>query len=317
MKQKLISLASRAYLKISRVPQLVVMTFHRVGEKQPITPAHIRHHMAFLARHYEMIVPSQVANGKPPARAAMVTIDDSHRDLYEHIFPVAQSLNVPITICVPTDYFFRNRWLWFDRLYWVLERATAGAEAQLDGQWMRVGDVQSVAKIKAILKRKMPADRDRALESIEKQLRCVSPPAPADGYEPVLPVEMQGMLASGLVEICAHTVSHTIATVLPDQELKRELAQGKDELEKFTGRKVASFCYPNGEAGDFDDRTTQAVQAAGFGAALTSVEGINRMAGLDPYRILRIHAHPQTSTFEKEASCLGEWRRRFAGANNQ
>ena len=60
MKQKLISLASHAYLKIGRVPRLVVMTFHRVGGKQPITPAHIRHHMDFLARHYEMIVPSQM-----------------------------------------------------------------------------------------------------------------------------------------------------------------------------------------------------------------------------------------------------------------
>lgn len=314
MKQKIISLASRAHLQISRVPQLVAMTFHRVGGKQPITPGHIRHHMAFLAKHYEMITPSRLATGKIPARGAMVTIDDSHRDLYEHIFPVAQSLNVPITICVPTDYFLRNRWLWFDQLYWILERVATGAEAQIDGQWMRVGDVESIATIKGILKRKMPADRDSALASLAQQLICVPPPAPMDGYEPVLPDEMREMLASGLVEICAHTVSHTIATVLPDQELKRELSQCKEELEKFSGRKVVSFCYPNGETGDFDDRTTQAVRATGFSAALTSVEGINRMNGLDPYRILRIHAHPQTSTFEKEASGLGELRRRLAGA---
>lgn len=310
----LISLASRAHLKISRVPRLVVMTFHRVGGKQPITPGHIRHHMAFLAQHYEMITPSLLAAGELPARVAMVSIDDSHRDLYEHIFPVAQSLNVPITICVPTDYFLRNRWLWFDQLYWMLERATAGAEAQIDGHWMRVGDVESVAKIKAILKRKMPADRDSALASLAQQLRCVPPSSPTDGYEPVLPDEMREMLDSGLVEICAHTVSHTIATVLPDQELKRELAQSKEELEKFSGRKVMSFCYPNGEMGDFDDRTTREVRAIGFGVALTSVEGINRMNGFDPYRISRIHAHPQPSTFEKEASGLGELRRHLAGA---
>ena len=314
MKQMIISFASRAQLQFSRAQQLDVFTFHRVGGKIPITPDHIRHHMTFLAAHYEMISPSQLVAGKLPARAAMVSIDDCHRDLYEHIFPVAQSLNVPITICVPTDYFFRSHWLWFDQLYWILERATLGAETQIDGQKVRVGDVESIAKIKAILKRKMPADRDSALAALAQQLRCVPPLVPTDGYEPVLLDEMREMLASGLVEICAHTVTHTIATVLPDQELKRELSQCKEELEKFSGQKVVSFCYPNGEAGDFDDRTTQAVQATGFGMALTSVEGINRMSEYDPYRIVRIHAHHQPSAFEMGASGLGDLRRRIAGA---
>jgi len=317
MKQQIISLASRAYLGISRAPQLVAMTFHRVGGKHPIGPAHIEHHMSFLAKHYEMISPAQLADGKIPARSAMVTIDDSHGDIYEHIFPVAKSLNIPITICVPTDYFLRGHWLWFDQLYWILERAATGAKAQIDEQSLCVGDTDSVAKIKGLLKRKMPAERGRALDSLAQQLRCVPPRSPTEDYVPVSQDQMREMLASGLVEICAHTVSHTIATVLPDQELKHELEQNKDELEKLSGRKVVSFCYPNGEAGDFDARTTQAIRAAGFGVALTSVEGINRTDKIDPYRITRIHAHAQLSTFEKEASGLGELIRNFSGTNRQ
>lgn len=316
MKKTLISAASKAWLRLNRKPRLVVLTFHRVGGDQSITRAHIRHHMSFLARYYEMITPSRLMAGDLPARAAMVTIDDSHRDLYEQIYPEARALKIPITICVPTDYFFRRRWLWFDRLYWMLERASPGTEARVDGQFLRVSHAPSVAGMKSYLKRLMPAEREAALASLAAQLRCTPPPAPADGYEAVSSEEMREMLASGLMEICAHTVSHTIATVLPEAELRRELAQSKKELQEFAGREIGSFCYPNGEAGDFDDRTTRAVREAGFGMALTSVAGTNPSNSFDPYRILRIHAHNDPGTFEKEAAGLGDLQRRLAITNH-
>jgi len=316
MRKALVSAASKVWLRLDRQPRLVVLTFHRVGDGHPITRDHIRHHLTFLARHYEMISPTRLLAGNLPARAAMVTIDDSHRDLYEQIYPEARSLKVPITICVPTDYFFRRRWLWFDRLYWMLERTSSGAEARVNGQVLHAGHAPSVAGMKAYLKRLLPAEREAALDSLAGQLHCTPPPAPADGYEAVTGDEMREMLASGLTEICAHTVSHTIATVLPEPELRRELAHSKKELEEFAGREVRSFCYPNGEAGDFDDRTTRAVKETGFSMALTSVAGTNPSAGFDPYRILRIHAHRDPSSFEKEVSGLGDFQRRLAAARH-
>jgi len=271
--------------------------------------------MSFLARHYEMVSPTQMMSGQLPSRAAMVTIDDSHRDLYEQIYPEARSLNIPMTICVPTNYFFRQHWLWFDQLYWMLERAKAGATANVNGHTLRIGDRMSIDDIKRYLKRLLPTEREAALETIAKELGCTPPPAPADGYEAVRPDEMKEMLASGLVEICAHTVTHTIATVLPPDVLRDELAQSKKELEAFAGREIGSFCYPNGEEGDFDSRTTEAIRAAGFRMALTSVAGTNRPGALDPYRILRIHAQGNRSTFEKEASGLGDLQRSLKGSH--
>ena len=269
--------------------------------------------MSFLARHYDVVSPFQLASGQFGKHTAIVSIDDCHRDTYEHIFPVARSLGIPITTCVPTDYFLRNRWLWFDKLYWILERASAGATISLNGRTWQVGDFISMAGLKEFLKRQIPAERDSGIDSIAQQLGLRPPPAPVDGYEPVSQEEMREMLASGLVEICAHTVTHTIATALPDKEFRAELEQCKGELEAFSGHEVVSFCYPNGDTGDFDERTTLAVQQAGFKLALTSVAGINRRDDFDPYRILRIHAHGHNSTFEKDASGLGEWQHRLLG----
>lgn len=272
--------------------------------------------MSFLARHYEVVSPSQLVSGNFAKHAAMVSIDDCHRDTYEYIFPVAQSLGIPITTCVPTDYFLRNRWLWFDMLYWMLERTTAGRTIVLEGRTWQTGDVESIAGLKEFLKRQTPVERDSNVGAIARQLGLLPPPMPVDGYEPVSQSEMRDMLASGLVEICAHTVTHTIATALPDNAFRAELKQCKDELEAYSGREVRSFCYPNGDRGDFDERTKLAVRQAGFRLALTSVPGINRRDDYDPYRILRIHAHGHKSTFEKDASGLGEWQHRLRGSMN-
>lgn len=312
-KHYLLSRASQAYMRLNRQTRLVVTTVHRLSGDSPLKPEHIRHHMAFLAQHCDVITPSELSALHSRRTVAMVTIDDCHRDVYEHIFPLAKSLNVPITICVPTDFFFRNRWLWFDQLDWILKHAPLGAEVKVEDRTLLVGDAPSVARIKALLKRKLPVEREERIGSLAQALGCAPPPTPARGYEAVTQVEMKEMLSSDLTEICAHSVTHTIATVLPDEALGQELVQGKAELEKFCGREVAAFCYPNGGMGDFDERTGRLVKAAGYKMALNSVEGTNPLASLDPYRIRRIHAHRLKSVFEKEASGLGDLQRRVRG----
>ena len=309
-RQQLRSTMVKLYRWFDRAPRLTVATFHRIGDKSRITPAHVRHHMEYLARYNDVVLPSTFASLGVPKGAAMVTVDDCHQDIYWHLFPVAQALRIPFTICVPTDSFFRRHWLWFDQFYWMLERAPADAEVEAGGQRLRVGSAESVASMKSFLKRRLPAERDRLLASMGQQLKCVPPPAPQDGYESATQEQMKEMLASGLVEICAHSVTHTIATVLPDDTLRDELRRSKEELERFCEREVVCFCYPNGEDGDFDARTTEAVKGMRHKLALTSVEGTNPFP-FDPYLVRRVHAHEVVSVFEKEASGLGDLQQRL------
>jgi peptidoglycan/xylan/chitin deacetylase (PgdA/CDA1 family) len=203
--------------------------------------------------------------------------------------------------------------LWFDQVAWLLERARHGTVVEIGGLQIRVGDTDSVAELKKHLKRMLPPHRDSFLVQLSSQLGLLLPPSPSDGYEPVAQSEMHEMMRTGLVEICAHTVTHTIATVLPDASLRQELAQCKTELEAFCGREVTSFCYPNGEEGDFDGRTTHAIKDAGFKMALTSVEGNNTLSTVNPYYIHRVHAHRSDTVFEKEVSGLGDIQRRLLG----
>ncbi|NIR32795.1 MAG: polysaccharide deacetylase family protein [Gammaproteobacteria bacterium] len=313
---RIVSAGARAFTAVTRKRRLVVATFHRVGEGYPVGPRQIRHHMEYLARHYEPVPASEVVSGALPGRAAAVVVDDAHRDAYEHIFPVAVELRFPLSIAVPTDFFMRGRWLWFDQYYWMLRNAAVGAEADIAGNRPRVGDRASEAAAKLTLKRMRPTERAGFLVDLARQLGCVPPPASTDEYAPVTKPQMREMLTSGLVELCGHTVTHTIATVLEDDALRTELAQCKKELEGFSGHEVSAFCYPNGHAGDFDERTRMALKAAGYKLAFTSVEGCNPADTMDVMELSRIHAHRRSAVFEKNASGLGDVQRRLFGGDD-
>lgn len=311
MKDRAISLLSRLYLKVSWWPRMVAVTYHRVGPGTTTTRAHLRAHLEFLVRHYDVLVPSRLHSVRSKRGAAVVTVDDCHQDIYHHLFPVAKALNVPLTICVPTDFFFRRQWLWFDQVYWMLNHARPGCEVEVKEKRLVVGNRRSLDWLKTFLKSQLPQGRSETLRSLSEQIGCSVPDEPVDVYQAVTPDQMREMLSSGLVEIASHTLTHTIATVMSDADLQRELVTSKEELESFSGREVATFCYPNGHAGDFDQRTTRLVKAAGYKMALTSVEGINRLNAMDPYTVMRIHAHPRQGIFERRASGLGELYRRF------
>ena len=306
MKDGFLTLMSSCLSGLDRRAQLLVLLLHRVGLTTRITATHVRQHLQFMAAHYQIVTPSQWPTFKHARRVAMITIDDCHNDVYREVFPVAHELGLPITICVPTDFFLRNRWLWFDRFKWILSQAQRNQRVQIEEMPLIVGDTASHSALLQYLKQQTPHIRDTLIERLRVELGVIVPKCPVPGFQPVSHTDMRAMLASGLVELAAHTVSHPIMTRLSEQQLEQELVHSKQELEEFTGRKVAAFCYPNGEYGDFDELTRQAVAAAGYSYAFTSVEGLNYVGKMNSLALRRVHAHQRISVFHKHASGLGD-----------
>jgi peptidoglycan/xylan/chitin deacetylase (PgdA/CDA1 family) len=85
--------------------------------------------------------------------------------------------------------------------------------------------------------------------------------------------QVREIAGGGLVEIGAHTVNHAWLKGLPAPSLVYEVNQSKKTLEELTGKPVVSFAYPYGA---FDVPAIQAVAAAGFTSALSTVPGIDQ-----------------------------------------
>ncbi len=277
----------------------------------------LRRHFEYLRARFRLITPNVLVDeGAVRGQVALVVVDDAHGDIYEELFPLARSLGIPFAIAVPTDFFLRGHWLWFDAFAYLLENAPHGSCALVDGQRLVVNERTSVAAFKARLKRCLPEERDALLNALARGLGISLPSRPTGRYRALTVREMREMLASGLVELCPHTVTHTVATVLPPVRLDAELAACKAECEDFARRPCLAFCYPDGEPGTYDARTARALATAGFRLAFTSVEGINLPATLDWFALRRLHIHVSLGVLRKHASGLGEWLARWRPARH-
>jgi len=302
MRDKLLSLASRAYMRVSRKPRITVVTLHQVGPSANIKPKYVERCFKFLKHHFRLVLPSELGFVKHDRQTAVVTIDDGHADAYEYIFPIAKVIGVPMSLCIPTGFFFRNQWLWFDKVTWAMHRAKS--TAMVCGFRVDPNDSNSFTKLRQHLKRCPPALRDEVIHELIRSLDLAPPSSPPEEYRALTESEMREMLSTGLVEIVGHTVTHTIATVLSEKDLENELRESRREWESFCGRPIISFCYPNGNPGDFNQRTAAAVERAGYRYAFTQLEGTNLVRTMDPFELKRVHIHWRPGVCDKVMSGL-------------
>ncbi len=81
---------------------------------------------------------------------------------------------------------------------------------------------------------------------------------------------MKEMIASGLVEIGAHTVNHKQLTKITLSEVRFQLEESKKDLEKKLGITVVSLAYP---FGSFNAAVIDAAREAGFTGAVSIYSG--------------------------------------------
>ena len=298
--------ASRCYDWFQRRGRLVVVSMHRIRGQAAIGPDVVRRQLEFVAERYRVIRPSQFRAVGDRDRLAMLTVDDGHADVHAVIFPIAQDLGIPIVVCPSTDFLLHGRWLWFDKLSWAADHARAGAEFRIGETSVRIGDAPQLAAFRFHLKRLRPPERESVLRHACDTWGVDPPATPPEEYRALSRAEVTQMLRSGLLELCGHTVTHTIATALPDAELEWELKESKRELEERTGQAIAAFCYPHGGDDDFDQRTEQRVREAGYTMALTSIEGLNWSGKCRAMTLKRVHVHSRCGVFMKEASGLAD-----------
>lgn len=82
--------------------------------------------------------------------------------------------------------------------------------------------------------------------------------------------EIKEMSDSGLITIGSHTVKHGWLPATGTKQLRSELKDSKELIEKNIGREVGLFCYP---LGAHDDRVKDAVKDSGYSCAVTTNPG--------------------------------------------
>jgi peptidoglycan/xylan/chitin deacetylase (PgdA/CDA1 family) len=114
-------------------------------------------------------------------------------------------------------------------------------------------------------------------------------------------------LARGeLIEVGAHTVTHSVLSALPAAAQRDEIQRSKAHLEEILGHAVSNFAYPYGTRSDYTAGTVAVVQEAGFASACSNFAGVVRH-GTDRFQLPRVLVRNWTG--DEFARQLKEWFR--------
>ena len=115
-----------------------------------------------------------------------------------------------------------------------------------------------------------------------------------DAYKVALSWELiEEMAAGGLVGFYSHTKSHRKCDRLSEQQLREELGESKETIEKRLGRTCPFLCWPYGK---YNDSAVRLAGEAGYQALFTTDHGVVT-AGSDPSAIKRIVVKDKSEWF--------------------
>lgn len=243
-----------------------------------------------------------------PRRAVVVTFDDGYDDNHRIAFPILRDLGVPATFFVSTGHIESGRAYAYDWLVHML--CTAGdrrlriPELALDRALPPAREAR-LALGAELLDRMKTLDAPTQAAIIERIEREWSMPR-AGGHADCRPMDwrqLREMHAAGM-EIGSHGVWHHMLAKLPREEMRREVVDSKQALERELGTPCEVISYPVGGLDAYDEEVVRTVRDAGYRLGCSYRSGSNRLPLRQPYglRRLAVERHMGLAWFAAQAS---------------
>lgn len=323
----------------------IILIYHRVAEVSSdpqllcVSPKHFAEHLKVLQKHYQPIQLQSLArnlqDGNLADRAVAVTFDDGYDDNLFSAKPLLEKYNIPATVFVTSGYIGEQHEFWWDELDRLLLQPgklpenlsldvngkiflwELGADAfysqetyQLYRGWSVLeqgnpGIRQSLYRaLCAIMRPLAGKERQKVLEEL-----AVWAGMNQDGrttHRSLSSDEVSKLILKDLVDVGAHTVSHSVLSTLSTDIQKIEIEGSKQYLEDIIGRPVTTFSYPYGTRSDYTRNSVAIVRGAGFACACSNFEDIVWRSS-NPFELPRFLVRDWDG--DEFATHLGDWLR--------
>jgi peptidoglycan/xylan/chitin deacetylase (PgdA/CDA1 family) len=260
---------------------------------------------------------AMLERGSIPRRAVAVTFDDGYADVLVNAIPELKTHDVPATVFAVSRSLVDQDEFWWDELARVLlgpgelppvvelsldelqARWTLADHAVYDEEsfnrwrgwepWTAPPPTsrQSVFLEAWIALQRLPdAELRRAIEEIR---HWGSPQRQRSAHDRTVDAfGLRQLATEHVVDIGAHTVTHSALSALSPGEQRAEIEGSKVAIETAIGQSVRSFAYPYGRRQDYTAETVAFVRDAGYTCACANVHGVANV-DTDPFQLPRIH----------------------------
>jgi peptidoglycan/xylan/chitin deacetylase (PgdA/CDA1 family) len=333
---------SRALLRIPP-RRAAILSYHRIAKADvdpwdlAVRPDHFAEQLDVIGRLGRPLslrgLLHALKRGRIPRRAIVVTFDDGYADNLLQAKPLLERTDVPATVFLTAGTLDSSQSFWWERLTaifltpgrlpvsleveigekvhrWTLGRDSeySAEDVRRDEGWRGWHREEPTARhriyldLYRLLQPMREAARDRVLAALCSWAGSGSNSGLEDAR--ALSRREAALLATRLIEVGAHTMTHPRLSTLNNAEQADEIRRSRKTLEEILGQSVTSFAYPYGQSGDYDEQSVAIVRQAGFKLACANVPGpVTR--GSNVFELPRFHVSDWNGdVFERN---LGSW----------
>jgi len=305
-----------------------VLMYHRFSE-QPIPGCVHRDEFSrqvdYLERNFSVMSMGQILNqiSTNPAslnNVAVITIDDGYLDFYEVAYPVLRDAGLPATLFLTTRFVDGDFWLWPDRVRYILQQSGYIEAFEIPGfqqnRCLLDEGLKEILweRIVAFLLSVKDSRKQLWLEEFTLRQRIHVPVAPTIDYRAVTWDQVREMTAAN-IEMGAHTRTHPSLGMISSMQLKYEIQGAVDDIERQTGCRPESFCFPNGQRDDYADLVKEYVKQAGCKGAVTAFYDKHIIDDL--YEMRRFPVDENRFQFEKSVNGIELLAARWLNSSNR
>jgi peptidoglycan/xylan/chitin deacetylase (PgdA/CDA1 family) len=292
-------------------PSAIILCYHRVTELDTdpqllsVTPKNFREQLEVLQQLYQVARLQDWTSEQPKSarRTVIITFDDGYADNFREALPLLQEADCPATVFVTAGKIDDEEEFWWDELERLilvpeslpeeLSLSTGGRSHRwkIGSKWI---DKPSPNDWHVLLEQE-PTGRQAAYLDLCRLLRKVDEVERSrvlnelrtwaglerlgrSSHRPLTRSELCSLEANELIDIGAHTVTHSSLAALSISAQKFEVEKCKLMLEKFIGCPVRSFSYPFGGVEDYNADTIRLVRNVGFDCACANYPAVAQHA---------------------------------------
>ena len=291
-------------------PSITILTYHSVVPDQApvesyeyrnaVSVSEFEKQVGLLKKIFKVISLDQAFNlltsGNMTENYAVITFDDGYKNNYDYAFPVLKKHEVSAAFFITTSLIENKNCLWTDWVTYLFLKTRqqkviiTDDEQNFEFHLQTVDDrIKASERLRKWMKSLSREKADQILEQLKVQTKVDTHPVEEDAqrYAFMNWNQVKEMAEQGM-EIGSHTHSHSLLTMLNEEQVEQELTISKRLIEEHTGRTCQFFTYPNGQLRDFKDVHIGLLKKLGYKLALTQNPGFNP-PGSDLFKLKRIN----------------------------
>ena len=275
------------FLSVRIEKTAVILCFHRVVEGKPdfcsssgtqIDLGRFKHQMRVFSRLFSIVpfsdLADQIKRKRMGRHSLALTFDDGFRDSYTNVFTVLKEYSLPALFFVSPTMIESSKLLWQNEPWYLLNHGKRMKPFHWGGrEWDLTAEAQR-DEVNALIRKSLFKSPQIQREAILAKLRSeLGSGFPSSTSERLMlsADEIAQMTTSGLIELGAHSMTHTLFSTCTERELDYEIRQSKSELEAVWKHDVTFFAYP---FGDYTASAIDSLKKNGCIAAVTLDNGL-------------------------------------------